>query len=140
MPGLICDSNLAMEASTMGLTRQLLSIRFFMAAAFVLAQGYGSVGSRPRPELCPSYIYAFGDSFTDTGNSQAVNPTTILNYPYGESYCFPDRPKERTRYCNGRFVIDFISKVEPQLKLLLLVSVLTTLSQIVTTTNLLQVL
>ena len=65
---------------------------------------------RRREVECPDYIYAFGDSYTDTGNAQAELPAFFtLNYPYGKSYRFPDRPNERTRYCNGRLVIDFTS-------------------------------
>ena len=65
---------------------------------------------RRREVECPEYIYAFGDSYTDTGNAQAELPAFFtLHYPYGKSYRFPDRPNERTRYCNGRLVIDFTS-------------------------------
>lgn len=100
------------------LARQLHLFSFFLAASLVRAQGDGAVGAGPLPEPtshfpCPSYIYAFGDSFTDTGNLQAIIPTSELKYPYGESYCFPARPKERTRYSNGRLIIDFISSFEP---------------------------
>lgn len=99
------------------LTCQLLLLTFLLSATLIRAHSDGSVAGRPRrelealsPFLCPSYIYAFGDSYTDTGNLQAINPAAVLKYPYGESYCFPDRPKERTRYCDGRLIIDFISK------------------------------
>lgn len=94
------------------LARQLQLFSFFLAASLVRAQGDGRVDAKSR-FLCPSYIYAFGDSYTDTGNFQAIIPTTELKYPYGESYCFPARPEERTRYCNGRLIIDFISSFEP---------------------------
>ena len=68
-----------------------------------------SAGRRREVE-CPEYMYAFGDSYTDTGNAQAELPAFFtLHYPYGKSYRFPDRPNERTRYCNGRLVIDFTS-------------------------------
>nr|PNR29517.1 hypothetical protein PHYPA_028211 [Physcomitrium patens] len=43
------------------------------------------------------------------GNLQAEVPATMLPYPYGESYCFPNRPKERTRFSDGRLTIYFIS-------------------------------
>lgn len=76
---------------------------FLVFVAMVSAQ-------RRRDVECPEYIYAFGNSYTDTGNAQAELPAFFtLNYPYGKSYCFPDRPDERTRYCNGRLVIDFTS-------------------------------
>lgn len=86
------------------LALEVLVSSFFLYSLLVSAEG-----DQERFH-CPSYIYAFGDSYTDTGNLQAVVPATELNYPYGESYCFPDRPKERTRFSNGRLVIDFISK------------------------------
>lgn len=61
---------------------------------------------------CPQAIFVFGDSLTDTGNTQAAFPGVpgaILNYPYGESYTFTDKPG-RNRYSDGRLVIDFVGK------------------------------
>lgn len=58
---------------------------------------------------CPNYIYAFGDSLTDTGNAQAELPAflALTAYPYGINYKFPDRPCERTRFCDGRLILDY---------------------------------
>lgn len=61
---------------------------------------------------CPRGIFVFGDSLTDTGNAQAAFPGVagaILNYPYGMSYTFTDKPG-RNRYSDGRLVIDFLGK------------------------------
>lgn len=61
---------------------------------------------------CPQGIFVFGDSLADTGNTQAAFPgvpAAILNYPYGMSYTFTDKPG-RNRYSDGRLVIDFIGK------------------------------
>ena len=59
---------------------------------------------------CPEAFWAFGDSLSDTGNAFAAFPGTpalVLNYPYGESYTFRDKPGHN-RFCDGRLVIDFI--------------------------------
>lgn len=59
--------------------------------------------------VCPDYIYVFGDSLTDVGNAHAELPifNTVTNYNYGMSYSFPDRPCERTRFSDGRLLIDY---------------------------------
>ncbi|KAL4566647.1 hypothetical protein LXL04_030767 [Taraxacum kok-saghyz] len=55
-------------------------------------------------------IYAFGDSFTDTGNTNsATGPqgfTHVSNLPYGRT--FFHRPTNR--YSDGRLVIDFVAE------------------------------
>lgn len=61
---------------------------------------------------CPKGVFTFGDSLADTGNTQAVFPgvaAAILNYPYGVSYTFTDKPG-RNRYSDGRLVIDFLGE------------------------------
>lgn len=59
--------------------------------------------------VCPDFIYAFGDSLSDTGNAQAEVPDFDAEsvYPYGKSYRFPDRPCERTRFSDGRLILDY---------------------------------
>ncbi|KAJ0049405.1 hypothetical protein Pint_15621 [Pistacia integerrima] len=61
----------------------------------------------PRPF---KKIYAFGDSFTDTGNTRtATGPTGfahVSNPPYGITYFH--RPTNR--YSDGRLVIDFVAE------------------------------
>ncbi|KAI3820690.1 hypothetical protein L1987_08238 [Smallanthus sonchifolius] len=55
-------------------------------------------------------IYAFGDSYTDTGNTaSATGPSTfryVSNPPYGRT--FFHRPTNR--YSDGRLVIDFVAE------------------------------
>lgn len=61
---------------------------------------------------CPKGVFVIGDSLADTGNTQAAFPgvaAAILNYPYGMSYTFTDKPG-RNRYSDGRLVIDFLGK------------------------------
>ncbi|KAG0612509.1 hypothetical protein M758_6G033400 [Ceratodon purpureus] len=62
--------------------------------------------------VCPKYIYSFGDSLTDTGNAHAEVPLLydVTTYPYGMSYRFPDRPCERTRFCDGRLIVDYTAQ------------------------------
>ncbi|XP_024368979.1 GDSL esterase/lipase At3g48460 [Physcomitrium patens] len=62
--------------------------------------------------VCPDYIYVFGDSLTDVGNAHAELPifNTVTNYNYGMSYSFPDRPCERTRFSDGRLLIDYTAQ------------------------------
>lgn len=74
-----------------------------------VSAGDNEINSTASSFQCPEYIFAFGDSATDTGNAQAELPIVFdLNYPYGKSYQFP-HPNERNRYCDGRMVIDFTS-------------------------------
>lgn len=57
---------------------------------------------------CPTAFWVFGDSLTDTGNSQVAFPTqSKLSAPYGESYTFHDKPG-RNRFSDGRLGIDFV--------------------------------
>ncbi|XP_051148154.1 GDSL esterase/lipase At3g48460 [Andrographis paniculata] len=55
-------------------------------------------------------IYAFGDSYTDTGNTKTSTGPTAFNYvsnpPYGIT--FFHRPTNR--YSDGRIVIDFVAE------------------------------
>ena len=57
---------------------------------------------------CPKAFWIFGDSLTDTGNSQASFPTASRLYPpYGMSYTFRDKPGFN-RYSDGRLIVDFV--------------------------------
>lgn len=85
---------------------QLLVSKFVFA---LLVNAGSAVGGKGAPFVCPLYTYNFGNSYLYTGNLQAEVPATMLPYPYGESYCFPNRPKERTRFSDGRLTIYFIS-------------------------------
>lgn len=55
-------------------------------------------------------IYAFGDSYTDTGNTRTSTGPAVFNYvsnpPYGSTFFhYPTN-----RYSNGRIVIDFVAQ------------------------------
>ncbi|KAH7528288.1 hypothetical protein FEM48_Zijuj05G0056700 [Ziziphus jujuba var. spinosa] len=55
-------------------------------------------------------IYAFGDSFTDTGNTKSVNGPSgfghVSNPPYGSTFFH----HPTNRYSDGRLVIDFVAQ------------------------------
>ena len=55
---------------------------------------------------CPNAFWVLGDSLSDTGNAFAAFPyvpALVLNYPYGESYTFEDKPGHN-RFSDGRIV------------------------------------
>ncbi|CAN6441914.1 unnamed protein product [Victoria cruziana] len=62
------------------------------------------------PRGCFSKIYAFGDSYTDTGNTNSMTGPSafrsVSNLPYGET--FFHRPTNR--YSDGRLVVDFLAQ------------------------------
>ncbi|KAK4486128.1 hypothetical protein RD792_008796 [Penstemon davidsonii] len=55
-------------------------------------------------------IYAFGDSYTDTGNTKTSTGPTAFNYvsnpPYGETFFH----HPTNRYSDGRIIIDFVAE------------------------------
>ncbi|OIW00285.1 hypothetical protein TanjilG_27536 [Lupinus angustifolius] len=55
-------------------------------------------------------LYAFGDSFTDTGNTKNGNGPSgfghVSNSPYGKTFF----NHSTNRYCDGRLVIDFVAE------------------------------
>ncbi|KAJ7956111.1 GDSL esterase/lipase [Quillaja saponaria] len=67
----------------------------------------GATGSHPGPF---KRIYAFGDSFTDTGNTKNANGPSgfghVSNQPYGSTFFH----KPTNRYSDGRLVIDFLAE------------------------------
>ncbi|CAH9109869.1 unnamed protein product [Cuscuta epithymum] len=69
-----------------------------------------SSSAKPSSAKIFKRIYAFGDSFTDTGNTHsATGPssfTYVSNPPYGRT--FFHRPTNR--YSDGRLVIDFLTQ------------------------------
>lgn len=66
------------------------------------------ISRRPPPPF--KKIYAFGDSFTDTGNTASITGpngfTHVSNLPYGKTYFH----HPTNRYSDGRLVIDFIAQ------------------------------
>lgn len=63
-----------------------------------------------HPDQPFKYIYAFGDSYTDTGNTNsATGPNAyvyVSNPPYGQTFFH----HPTNRYSDGRLVIDFVAQ------------------------------
>ncbi|KAK1267145.1 GDSL esterase/lipase [Acorus gramineus] len=65
----------------------------------------------PSPTPTPPFtkIYAFGDSYTDTGNTRSATAPYAFGYvsnpPYGTTFFH----KPTNRYSDGRLVVDFLS-------------------------------
>ncbi|CAL4896762.1 unnamed protein product [Urochloa decumbens] len=79
----------------------------FMAVALVVADAAASLRGAPFES-----IFAFGDSFTDTGNNPVVwswynVSDEVMRPPYGMTF-FHGRPTGRNS--NGRLIIDFIAQ------------------------------
>ncbi|XP_018814759.1 GDSL esterase/lipase At3g48460 [Juglans regia] len=79
-----------------------------ITAIFVFASASSSAtGTRPRPF---NKIYAFGDSFTDTGNTKSISGPSgfghVSNSPYGSTFFH----HSTNRYSDGRLVIDFVAE------------------------------
>ncbi|KAG6573104.1 GDSL esterase/lipase, partial [Cucurbita argyrosperma subsp. sororia] len=82
------------------------------SAIFILLCAFASASptaNETHPHLF-SKIYAFGDSFTDTGNTRSVSGPTVFghvsNSPYGSTFFH----HSTNRYSDGRLVIDFIAQ------------------------------
>lgn len=59
---------------------------------------------------CPTAFWVFGDSLTDTGNTQVAFPVqSRLVPPFGESYTFHDKPG-LNRFSDGRLIVDFVAQ------------------------------
>lgn len=84
----------------------------FIAMFIVLSCFFSASAALPNALNPPPFnkIYAFGDSFTDTGNTHtAIGPSGfghVSNPPYGITYFH--RPTNR--YSDGRLVIDFVAQ------------------------------
>ncbi|KAG8388058.1 hypothetical protein BUALT_Bualt02G0085700 [Buddleja alternifolia] len=74
----------------------------------VLLSSSLSSSTTPSPNF--KKIYAFGDSYTDTGNTKTSTGPTAFNYvsnpPYGVTYFH----HPTNRYSDGRIVIDFVAE------------------------------
>ncbi|CAN0840539.1 GDSL esterase/lipase At3g48460, partial [Linum grandiflorum] len=55
-------------------------------------------------------IYAFGDSFTDTGNTRSVGPGGGFGHVSSPPYGFTFFHRPTNRYSDGRLVIDFVTQ------------------------------
>ena len=79
------------------------------AAIFILASSASAatdqINNRPFKK-----IYAFGDSFTDTGNTKSITGPSgfghVSNSPYGSTFFH----HPTNRYSDGRLVIDFVAE------------------------------
>lgn len=69
---------------------------------------FASTTTTPPPPF--KRIYAFGDSYTDTGNTESSSGpnafTYVSNLPYGSTFFH----HPTNRYSDGRLVIDFVSQ------------------------------
>ena len=76
---------------------------------FILTSS-SSAATETHPPRPFKKIYAFGDSFTDTGNTKSVTGPTgfghVSNLPYGITYFH----HPTNRYSDGRLVIDFVAE------------------------------
>ncbi|XP_043704571.1 GDSL esterase/lipase At3g48460-like [Telopea speciosissima] len=79
---------------------------------FLLSFSLNSHSATSTTATTPTFarIYAFGDSFTDTGNTKSSTGPTMFKHvsslPYGTTYF--KRPTNR--YSDGRLVIDFVAE------------------------------
>ncbi|KAF3431130.1 hypothetical protein FNV43_RR25860 [Rhamnella rubrinervis] len=103
-------------ASSSYLLLQILLFVLFISFSFTTAHNK-SRKSIPPPKQdvvdykgCFSKVYAFGDSYTDTGNAYSLGGLKSFlggfasrSNPYGSSTNLPGH-----RLCNGRLVIDFL--------------------------------
>ncbi|KAK4414178.1 GDSL esterase/lipase [Sesamum alatum] len=75
---------------------------------FTLLSSSSSSSAAPPPPF--KKIYAFGDSYTDTGNTKTSTGPAAFNYvsnpPYGVTFFH----HPTNRYSDGRIVVDFVAK------------------------------
>ncbi|KAM4115436.1 hypothetical protein ACJW30_04G149900 [Castanea mollissima] len=81
-----------------------------LTTIFILTSSSSSAATETHPSRPFKKIYAFGDSFTDTGNTKtATGPTGfghVSNPPYGTTFFH----HPTNRYSDGRLVIDFVAE------------------------------
>ncbi|KAJ4851172.1 hypothetical protein Tsubulata_048430 [Turnera subulata] len=95
----------------MGTYFKFLSLQATLFAIFILSTTNFSSTTATATTTPPfKKIYAFGDSFTDTGNTKsATGPTGfghVSNPPYGSTFFH----HPTNRYSDGRLVIDFVAE------------------------------
>lgn len=83
---------------------------FIFTTIFILASPPSSAATVTKPPGPFKKIYAFGDSFTDTGNTKSVTGPSgfghVSNPPYGSTFFH----HPTNRYSDGRLVIDFVAE------------------------------
>ncbi|KAG8379400.1 hypothetical protein BUALT_Bualt07G0084600 [Buddleja alternifolia] len=87
------------------------SFQIFTTTILLIFSPYCSVYAKATTHSNPfKNVYAFGDSYTDTGNTRSnTGPngfTFVSNLPYGST--FFHRPTNR--YSDGRLMIDFVAQ------------------------------
>ncbi|KAM0928502.1 hypothetical protein ACQ4PT_002519 [Festuca glaucescens] len=84
-------------------SRSLLLLPILLAAAITVA------AAAPAPPSPFRTVYAFGDSFTDTGNTHSTTGPYSFGYvshaPYGATFFH----RSTNRYSDGRLVVDFLA-------------------------------
>ncbi|XP_059443024.1 GDSL esterase/lipase At3g48460 [Corylus avellana] len=82
---------------------------YFLAAIFILASSASAATDQTNHHPFKK-IYAFGDSFTDTGNTKSITGPSgfghVSNFPYGSTFFH----HPTNRYSDGRLVIDFVAE------------------------------
>ncbi|KAK3148785.1 hypothetical protein QOZ80_3AG0208640 [Eleusine coracana subsp. coracana] len=90
----------------MAITKEATSLLVVFLAA-VVAETTAAAASSPSPFRT---VYAFGDSFTDTGNTHSTTGPYSFGYvsspPYGATFFH----RSTNRYSDGRLVVDFLAQ------------------------------
>ncbi|KAH7866607.1 hypothetical protein Vadar_022677 [Vaccinium darrowii] len=80
---------------------------FFLSSSLPPASSSATTPPHPHPF---KKIYAFGDSYTDTGNTESTTGPSGFNFvsslPYGRTFFH----HPTNRYSDGRLVIDFVTQ------------------------------
>ncbi|KAL2933321.1 hypothetical protein RDABS01_016440 [Bienertia sinuspersici] len=83
----------------------IITLIIFLLSSTPLSSSSSSSSNKPF-----SKIIAFGDSFTDTGNTVSETGPSgfnfVSNLPYGMTFFH----RSTNRYCDGRLVIDFVAE------------------------------
>lgn len=87
---------------------QITLIAIFILSSSIFASSVNPTSSIPRTF---KKIYAFGDSFTDTGNTRSVSGPSgfghVSSFPYGSTFFH----HSTNRYSDGRLMIDFAAEM-----------------------------
>ncbi|KAF7076234.1 hypothetical protein CFC21_080920 [Triticum aestivum] len=83
--------------------------RFLLLLAAVTVVSVAAAAPAPAPPPPFRTVYAFGDSFTDTGNTHSTTGPYSYGYvsnpPYGATFFH----RSTNRYSDGRLVVDFLA-------------------------------
>ncbi|XVF49710.1 hypothetical protein PTKIN_Ptkin04bG0035100 [Pterospermum kingtungense] len=97
--------------ATISANLSLQKILITVTTIFLLPSSLPSASAIPETNQRPfKKIYAFGDSFTDTGNTKSLTGPNgfahVSNPPYGTTFFH----HPTNRYSDGRLVIDFVAQ------------------------------